>query len=32
MLYEDMLYDLMREPGVDIILTKTRDWILQRLK
>ena len=31
-LYEDMQHDLMREPEVDVILARTRDWMLQRLK
>jgi acylglycerol lipase len=30
-LYDEMQHDLMREPGVDEILIKTRDWILERL-
>ena len=30
-LYDEMQHDLMREPGVEELLIKTRDWILERL-
>ena len=30
-LYDEMLHDLMREPNVEDVMVKTRDWILQRL-
>lgn len=30
-IYEHMQHDLMREPDVDVLLIRTRDWMLQRL-
>ena len=30
-IYEHMQHDLMREPDVDVLLARTRDWMLQRL-
>lgn len=30
-LFEGMQHDLLREPGVEELLIKTRDWILERL-
>ena len=30
-LFDGMQHDLMREPDVDLPLSKTRDWMLQRL-
>ena len=30
-IYDEMQHDLMREPDVELVLTKTRDWILERL-
>ena len=29
-LYEDMQHDILREPNVEDVLIKTRDWILER--
>jgi acylglycerol lipase len=31
-LYDHLQHDLMREPDADIVLIKTRDWILKRLE
>jgi acylglycerol lipase len=30
-LYDDMQHDLLREPKVEVVLSKTRDWILERI-